>query len=202
MNGIQPNRKMDLESKINEAETYRTMGLLDESLGVYQQILKGIQELDPTRQESIRQNILGLKKQIGQAKVEGQNLSPKDISTFKESVSNVDSVPVTLDSASAFRELGLYNEAVSEYEKLFGLDYPPEKIIHEMAGCLFKIHSPSAAVKEVERMAKERGFGSKEKARIKFRLGMEITRTRLLISTDPPLKWIRRPVRSRTDWTP
>jgi type II secretory ATPase GspE/PulE/Tfp pilus assembly ATPase PilB-like protein len=175
MSGIQPNRKTDIESRINEAETYRSMGLLDESLGVYEKILSGAPDLNFLDQENIREKIDGLKREIaGQVQEGAQKLSAEDISTFKETISNVESVPVILDSASAFRELGLYNEAISEYQKLFHLDYPPEKIIHNIAGCFLKIHSPAKVVEKVEKMVRDQAFGKKERVRIGLALGMEM----------------------------
>ena len=75
---------------------------------------------------------------------------PQTFPISKRPLRSDTSVPAILDSASAFKELGLYAEAISEYEKLFGMDYPLEKIIPEIGGCLLRIHSPSKVVEKVE----------------------------------------------------
>jgi type II secretory ATPase GspE/PulE/Tfp pilus assembly ATPase PilB-like protein len=54
------------------------------------------------------------------------------------------------------------------------MDYPPEKVIPEIGGCLLRIHSPSKVVEKVENILSERKLEEKAVARIKFGLGMEM----------------------------
>ena len=175
MSDAQSSKKINLDSKIKEADVYYSMGLLTESLSVYEQALKGIPEQGSTDYEKIKEKIDALKNEIAtQDEVDAQNLSAQDISNFKKTLSSDHSIPAILDSAAAFKDLGLYGEAISEYEKLFGMDYPPEKIIPEIGACLLRMHSPSKVVDKVDNILDEHKLGGKAVAQIKFGLGMEM----------------------------
>jgi tetratricopeptide (TPR) repeat protein len=175
MSDAQSSKKINLDSKIKEADVYYSMGLLTESLSVYEQALKGITEQGSTDYEKIKEKIDALKNEIAtQDEVDAQNLSAQDISNFKKTLSSDHSIPAILDSAAAFKDLGLYGEAISEYEKLFGMDYPPEKIIPEIGACLLRMHSPSKVVDKVDNILDEHKLGGKAVAQIKFGLGMEM----------------------------
>ena len=175
MTRIAEDEKIDLQSKLNEAEVYRSMGLLAESLNVYEKILSDIPKSDSRNREKVEQTIGQVKKEIvdeEQANVE--NVSTEDISILKKAVSNNENVQAVLASASAWKELGLYGEAVAEYEKLFQLDCHSGKIVSEMVVCLSVTHSLSKVVEHVEKIVNKQKLGKKEKVQIKFRLGMEM----------------------------
>jgi type II secretory ATPase GspE/PulE/Tfp pilus assembly ATPase PilB-like protein len=175
MRNAQASKEIGIDSKIKEAEVYHSMGLLTESLGVYEQALSAVPEQDSDGQEKIKEKIILLKKEIAaQDEADKQNLSAKDISNFKKTLANDANIPAIIDSASAFKDLGLYGEAIAEYEKLFGMDYPPEKIIPEIGACLLRIHSPSKVIKKVENILSKRNLEEKAVAQIKFGLGMEM----------------------------
>ena len=52
---------------------------------------------------------------------------------FKEALYIPENIPAISDSATAFKDMGLFNEAVTEYEKLLFLDHPYEKTVTDMA---------------------------------------------------------------------
>jgi len=175
MTRVTEDEKIDLQFKLNEAEVYRSMGLLAESLNVYEKILSDIPKSDSSNREKVEQTIGQVKKEIvdeEQANVE--NVSTEDISILKKAVSNNENVQAVLASASAWKELGLYGEAVAEYEKLFQLDCHSGKIVSEMVVCLSVTHSLSKVVEHVEKIVNKQKLGKKEKVQIKFRLGMEM----------------------------
>ena len=64
MSAVNENQKIDIESKIKEAETYRSQGLLAESLEMYNQILSVSTKIDPKTQNTITKKIHQLKKEI------------------------------------------------------------------------------------------------------------------------------------------
>jgi type II secretory ATPase GspE/PulE/Tfp pilus assembly ATPase PilB-like protein len=172
---IQQEEKMNLESKINEAEVYRSMGLLLESLGVYESVLSGLSESDIDNQDKIKQKIIQIRKEIvEQEQVDKQDVSSEDISILKNGASEDEDVQAVLASAAAWKELGLYGEAVAEYEKLFTLDCNPGKIVSEMVACLSVTHTPSNIVEHVEKIVNKQKLEKKEKVQIKLRLGMEM----------------------------
>jgi len=51
-----------------------------------------------------------------------------------------------LNKANSFKELGLFKEAVDEYEKLFESDYPSSAIVPELISCLVMVYSASEAI--------------------------------------------------------
>ncbi|MCP4687166.1 MAG: hypothetical protein GY859_03890, partial [Desulfobacterales bacterium] len=61
MTTIQAQSKLSVESKLNEAEVCRSMGLLSEALGVYEQILVDMPDLDGPELEKIKKKINGLR---------------------------------------------------------------------------------------------------------------------------------------------
>ena len=48
---------MDIKSKINEAKVYHSMGLLKESLHIYEEILSDLSITDPNNTETVREKI-------------------------------------------------------------------------------------------------------------------------------------------------
>ena len=175
METIQQEEKMNLESKINEAEIYRSMGLLSESLGVYESVLSDLPASDIDNQDKIKQKISQINREIvEQEEVDKQDISSEDISILKNGASDEEDVQAVLASAAAWKELGLYGEAVAEYEKLFTLDCHPGKIVSEMVACLSVTHTPSNIVEHVETIVDKQKLGKKEKVQIKLRLAMEM----------------------------
>ncbi len=167
--------KADIESRINEAEVYRSMGLLMESLDVYEKILSGIPESDFENQEIVKGKIAQIKEEIlVEKQANKHDVSSEDISILKKTLPSNEDVQAILTSAAAWKELGLYGEAVAEYEKLFNLDCHPGKIVSEMVACLSVTHSPSKVVEQAEEIIKRQKLEKKERVQIKLRLGMEM----------------------------
>ncbi|MBW1803166.1 MAG: type II/IV secretion system protein, partial [Deltaproteobacteria bacterium] len=166
---------MDVNARIKEAEVYYSMGLTVESLDIYEGILSENPELDAEGLDTITGKIYRLKEEIADwEKTDGSTISAEEVSAFKESLAECEEVPAILDSAFAFKELGLFGDAISEYEKLFRLEYPFEMIIPDIVECLLRLHSPKRAVEEAEKVVSDHGLGKKEVAQIKFRLGLEM----------------------------
>ena len=126
---------IDIESRINEAEVCRSMGLYGDSLNIYESILPIVPPQDAQVQDTIKKRINLLKKEIADLEeTKPKGVSAREISMFKKTLSSEGDVTEILDSASAFQEMGLYNEAVAEYEKLFKKDYPADDVIAKMTG--------------------------------------------------------------------
>ena len=146
---------MDIELKIKEAEIYRSQGLYKESLIMYQDLQKASSEIDPDLSKTIKEKINLLKDQIEELATEDQELSSQDISKLRETWVADETVPEILSSVAAFKELGIFKEAVEEYAKLFSMDYPTAKIIPELTEALFQLHSPSRVIDHVEKMIQQ-----------------------------------------------
>jgi tetratricopeptide (TPR) repeat protein len=148
MKGINEEMKIDIESRINEAEVCRSMGLFSDSLSIYEKILGNVSPQDAQTCEKIQKRIRLLKQEIDNLEDSGpKGVSAKELNMLRERLSNQGDVPAILDSATAFKEMGLHVEAIAEYAKLFKEDYPVNKVIFEITESLLKLHSPSKASK-------------------------------------------------------
>ncbi len=165
---------IDIDLKIREAETYRSQGLLAESLEIYEEILSVSTDLDPDIEKNIREKITRLKEEIERLEKEDPALFDQDISHLGETPDSEETAPAILTSASSLKELGLFREAVEEYTKLFDKEYPIEKIIGDLSECLFAIHSPSRVIDHIEKLIKERKLSDRKKSNINFTLGAEM----------------------------
>jgi tetratricopeptide (TPR) repeat protein len=168
----------DIESKINEAEVCRSMGLFEDSLKIYEKyekILGNVSPQDAPTHEKIEKRIRLLKQEIDTEEESApKGVSQKDISMLRERLSNQGDVPAILDSASAFKEMGLHGEAIPEYAKLLKEDYPVEKVVPEISESMLKLHSPSKASEEFMRLIDAQKLQKKDAADIMFIFGQEM----------------------------
>jgi tetratricopeptide (TPR) repeat protein len=165
----------DIESKINEAEVCRSMGLFEDSLKIYEKILGNVSPQDAPTHEKIEKRIRLLKQEIDTEEESApKGVSQKDISMLRERLSNQGDVPAILDSASAFKEMGLHGEAIPEYAKLLKEDYPVEKVVPEISESMLKLHSPSKASEEFMRLIDAQKLQKKDAADILFIFGQEM----------------------------
>jgi type II secretory ATPase GspE/PulE/Tfp pilus assembly ATPase PilB-like protein len=166
--------RTDIESRINEAEVCRSMGLYDDSLDIYNSILSVVGPQDTHVQATIQKRIKLLKNEIGDQKEAlpiGEGT--KDLLISEITSSGKGDIPEIIDSATAFKEMGLHPEAIAEYGKLFEADYPNEKVIPLITESLLKLHSPAKAVEEFNRLVSKQNPEKTEIGRIKFLLGQE-----------------------------
>ena len=111
--------RTDIESRINEAEVCRSMGLFSDSLNIYENVLSQVSPQDAETLETVKKRINILKKEIADTEdTKPKGVSAKEISMFKKTLSSQGDAPALLDSASAFKEMGLHGEAVAEYAKM------------------------------------------------------------------------------------
>lgn len=169
------NGRIDIASKMKEAEVYYSMGLLDESLGVYKKIISNISDLLPQDLKKINEKIAQLKKEIkGNERRYARSISSEDVSIIKKALSIDEDPSEIYDSATAFKELGLFREAIAEYEKLFQFNYPPAKIIPGLVASLMEIFSPSKVIDQIEEMINKYPLSGPEKTQARSILGMEM----------------------------
>ena len=171
----------EFEARINEAEVCRSMGLYDEAIGIYDQILGELSGADADRQADIKSRISKIKKEISDRdQTESKSVSPEDISKFKKTLDPQESGPKSvneqtlLDSAASFKELGLFGEAVTEYEKLILEGYSPEKMTVDLCDCLLKIHAPDKATESIKKLSADKRLSKDVRAKIEFIAGQEM----------------------------
>jgi type II secretory ATPase GspE/PulE/Tfp pilus assembly ATPase PilB-like protein len=176
MSAVNENEMIDIKSKIKEAETYRSQGLLKESLEIYNNILSSSFKIDQNTQNTITKKVNQLKKEIEDLEQDDPEISSQDISLLRQTWVAKESADDIFISASSLRELGLIKEAVKEYNKLFNLDYPASEIIHKIAECLFEINAPSKVINQTEKLIAEHNLSDQEKANVNFNIGMEMVK--------------------------
>lgn len=174
MSSVQESEVADIASKIKEAEAYRSHGLVKESLDIYEQVLSITPDLDPDLQKEYEEKILVLKKEIEDIDQLDSVISSEDVAVFKDTWSPEEDAHVVLGSISAYKELGLHNEAIEEYMKLFKLDYPTVNFIPGLVESLFTVHSPSRVIDKAEKIISENNLTDDEKVEIEFILGLEM----------------------------
>ncbi len=162
----------DIETRMNEAEICRSMGLYDDSLNIYERILADINPQDHEGRESIATRIDGLKVKI--AGGEAGNGGDRQSSSLNEKFESNGDYSDVLGSAAAFQEMGLHAEAAAEYEKILPSDYPREKLVPLITENLLKLYSPSRTVAEFEKLVGGQHFSGSDAARLRFLLGQEM----------------------------
>ncbi len=164
-----------IESRLKTADAYESHGLFDEALALYQEVLAELPEDDADRRSEIQKKIDGLKEEVEDDEGDaGYELSSEEVTHIKSGLSIGESGPEIFDSATAFKELGLYKEAVSEYQKLFQTDFSVDEFLQDFLDCLLSIYPPGEAFEEVERIVKESQVEEKTEAAIKFGLAHEL----------------------------
>jgi type II secretory ATPase GspE/PulE/Tfp pilus assembly ATPase PilB-like protein len=167
--------RTDIDSRINEAEVCRSMGLYSESLAIYEKILLSVPSQSADILETIRGRIGLLRQEIAKEdSSSAPGVSEREISWIREAISRSGDLSAIVDSASAFQEMGLNGEAVNEYAKLLGEDYPLEKVIPALTESLLKLHSPTHVSPEVDALLTAGSIERAKGARIKYLVGVEL----------------------------
>jgi type II secretory ATPase GspE/PulE/Tfp pilus assembly ATPase PilB-like protein len=166
--------KRDLYSKINEAKVCFSMGLYAEALGIYEEIFVFFPDLEAKIKDEINDQIKLLKKEIEELEhADSKHVSVDDISMLK-ALSSQEDVTAIFDSSCAFKELGLFGEAVAEYEKLFFLDYPVDKIVPEMNESLSRVFPPDKIMEKIALITSDGRIDNVKKARINYCFGLDM----------------------------
>jgi type II secretory ATPase GspE/PulE/Tfp pilus assembly ATPase PilB-like protein/DNA-binding ferritin-like protein (Dps family) len=170
--------KTDIKARINEADVCRSMGLYDEALDIYKQIISSLPEKDVQTLKIIKDKISLVEKEVAKLnKNEPNQVSAEDISRFKDTMlADNGSKTAILDSAEAFSDMGLHKEAAAEYKKIIFQDYPVEKLFPQFAKTILKLYSPAKAVEQIESLVNDQRLDKKKRARIKLYFGKEMDR--------------------------
>ncbi|MBF0226826.1 MAG: type II/IV secretion system protein [Desulfobacterales bacterium] len=163
-----------INKEIKEAEFYVHHGLNNEALELYEKILKDYNDISTELIDDIKVKIGQLKTKIKDLDDDSQELTAEDVSWLKEGWTGEESASEIFDSALAFKELGLFKEAVDEFTKIINSDYPSIKVIPELAKCLFEVHPPALVINKIEEIIKGKELSDKDMADIKYTLGLEM----------------------------
>ncbi len=165
----------DLETRLKAAEAYESHGLYDEALAVYQQLMSQVADGDESSRNRIQAKIDELSKEVtDDDKAPSYELSHEEVNYIKTGLSIGESAPEVLDSANAFKELGLHKEAIAEYRKLFQTEVSFDQYAQDFLDCLLTVYPPGEAIAEIDKIVKANQVGKKEEAAIKFSLGQDL----------------------------
>ncbi len=165
-----------LKARLNEAKVYDSMGLYDESRDVYVRVLAEFPDIPEHSRARIQEEIDRIEGEIsGRNGEEAEsNLSPEELSFIRNKVLDGENVEDVFARATAFIETGHYQEALDEYRRLLKRSFPIDRILGNLIPCILRVHGPDRAVKQMEALYSEASLGKRERARLKFKLGVEM----------------------------
>ncbi|MBU0544689.1 MAG: type II/IV secretion system protein, partial [Proteobacteria bacterium] len=173
---------INIKNKIKEAETYYSMGMLNDSLNIYEQILANSNDMaDQNDIAQIRERISRLKKDLSINNITkpSPNLTNAALSLIQRTMSTQGSINDIIDNAAALKELGLIREAAAEYEKLLKADYSeegytPVRIVTELLSNLLNIAPHTDVIKKAESIINEYKLSNRDASQIKLWLGSHL----------------------------
>ncbi len=169
--------KINIDAKIHAAETFHSMGLFTEAIDAYNEIIKNVPDLNENKRKHIQDKIDSIQKELGEMdNKEVTDLTDKELNLIRKTLTTKgrDNISQLLNSGYALRELGLYEEALNEYQKLFSLDYPKIKILIEILECLLKTKTQPEVIQKIQEMMDTHDIKEREKDQINNMLGFEM----------------------------
>jgi len=168
MNNATNEASASMDARMKEAEVYYSMGLLEEALSAYESLLSEVPDSDDDTRKVLEERLQELRGEIdndgdGTA---SEDMSTQDLSFLRKAFRSDENSEALLESARAFQELGLYNEAFAEWEKLLQSDYPLDRLLPEIKDYLQKTKSPKKVLPKVEHLIDSKNLSADEKARI------------------------------------
>jgi type II secretory ATPase GspE/PulE/Tfp pilus assembly ATPase PilB-like protein len=165
----------NIEARLYEAETCRSMQLLNDSLRIYEGVMADLPPEDTDTHARVQNRIRLLKQEISDHE---NRRSDEDIDgeidTIIGQFPGEEDAEIIFDKASAFKEMGLYRKAVAEYAKLMRESFQIDRFVSDLAECLLKLHAPKKAIAEMDQLVKNQRLENTDRARIKFLLGREL----------------------------
>jgi tetratricopeptide (TPR) repeat protein len=169
--------KINIDARMHAAETFYSMGLLTEAIDAYNEIIQDIPDLDENKKMRINEKIKSIQKELGEMDhKEVADLTDKELNLIKKTFTSDGhgNISQLLNSGYALRELGLYEEALNEYKKLFSLEYPKIKILIEILECMLKIQTHAEVIQKSQEMMDTCGIKGTEKNQMNNMLSVEM----------------------------
>lgn len=110
----------DVQIKLREADVYYSMGLYEESLQIYMNLVSGNAQWETEQHNAILHKISVLKRRIQELESEiPAGISSQQLSFLHQAHPRDEGYHEAMESGRALAELGLWKEAQVEYEKAF-----------------------------------------------------------------------------------
>ena len=92
---------MDISEKVKEAETYRSMGLLEESIFIYEEILDSEISMEDTTRTLFESTVIEIRDEIESLEnSEEDTISEEEIAIIRDKLPTIKEVPHILDSGA------------------------------------------------------------------------------------------------------
>lgn len=170
------NPENQLETRLKEAEVYSTMGLFEESRDVYTRILLEFPDIPSHSRTRIQEEIDRVEAEIAERNDDDidASLSTEELSLIREEFSDGEDPEDVFGRGKAFMETRQDGEALEEFQKLLGIDFPAERLLGHLVECVLRLCGPEEAPARVDKLLSESSLGKRERARLKFKLGVEL----------------------------
>jgi len=166
---------INIDSKINEAEVCRNMGLHQDAVAIYEMVIAELPPHESQQRDRFQKQITLLQKEINsREKVDPGSITDGDIDILIDGLPDPDDPVAIFDKASAFKEMGLHEQAATELVKLFEKDFPDQIVASELADIMLKLHPPAKVAEELSRLLGEQALDNPHKAQITFLFGKEM----------------------------
>ncbi|MCF8081034.1 MAG: GspE/PulE family protein [Desulfobacterales bacterium] len=177
---------MTTDQRLREAEVYRDMGMFDESLSIYEELLTRAKETgDPSKPE-IESRIREIEQELDRdRKASLAQPATEEVMKYLDDFSGEDGPAEFMDKAKALRELGLFKEAADSFRQMMkkakseeGFHIPD--IVEELFSCLIEVESPEEAAAEIEARIESQGLSPAAAAEGLYRAGLEMEKRTIL----------------------
>ncbi|MFZ3049131.1 MAG: ATPase, T2SS/T4P/T4SS family [Desulfatirhabdiaceae bacterium] len=163
----------EINPLLREADLYLSMGLYEESLKIYTELISRSSEMDSELQNSILQRISSARQHLHEIETEiPTDFSTRDLSILQQSQAPEETVQDIMESAQALVELGLIKEAAAEYQKAFHKELTNPNILRPYLVCLFRLMTPRQVLEQLLSVIDHQTLESKTKAKILLLVGM------------------------------
>lgn len=165
----------DIGTRMKEAEVYYSMGLLEEAMSAYETLLSEVSDSDSQARESIEARIRDLRGEMESEEGDipsTSDFSTRDLTFLRQTFAADEDNTAILESAHAFQELGLYSEAVSEWEKLLNRGYPVDQAVPGLTECLEKTKAPAKIVEQLDGLLRSGKLDARTQARLKSEIAV------------------------------
>ncbi len=160
-----------ITKKINEAEAYYKHGLFNEAMQIFEGLLE-VDDITSETSEFIVGRIKEVQKDIEEVeKIDQQILSTQQASQLADTWKGKGSVAEIMDSAEAFEDLGLHDEAASEFGKLMAMDCDFDEFSSKFINFIFSRYPHSSIYSQLEKIFNAHKVSDARKAEVLFCIG-------------------------------
>jgi len=143
--------KLTIAFTRQEAELYRSHGLLEEARQLYRQVMDEAGILGPSLAESLQEKIRQLEDELAELDVDLSDVvSKRELCILREGWGDAQSASDINTCATALGSIGLYEAAIEEYRRLIRRQQPLVDYIRGLTDCLLAVCTPESIEAEID----------------------------------------------------